>query len=151
MNDVKKPTGLPKTVSFRLGTVGSVVADRFAARIETLELKPKHAGLMTTLSHGEAASQQELAGRLGVAPSLVVALADHLERLGAIERVRDPGDRRRQVLTLTGHGYTLLAECERAARELDEELTAGLTAKERTAFLRALGVLAAEAGLPTGE
>ncbi|WP_040805956.1 MarR family winged helix-turn-helix transcriptional regulator [Nocardia concava] len=151
MNEVKKPTELPKTVAFRLGTVGSVVADRFAARIAGLDLKPKHAGLMTALSHGEAASQQELAKRLGVAPSLVVSLADHLERLGAIERVRDPEDRRRQVLTLTEPGYELLAACEQAAKELDKELTAGLTAKERTAFLRALGVLAAEAGLPTGE
>ncbi|MFE3102394.1 MarR family winged helix-turn-helix transcriptional regulator [Nocardia tengchongensis] len=151
MNDVKKPTGLPRTVAFRLGTVGAVVADRFAARIEELDLKPKHAGLMTALSHGEAASQQELAGRLGVAPSLVVALADHLERLGAIERVRDPGDRRRQVLRLTAHGHTLLAACEQAALELDDELTAGMTAAQRTALQRALGVLAAEAGLPTGE
>ncbi|MFE5286980.1 MarR family winged helix-turn-helix transcriptional regulator [Nocardia sp. NPDC056611] len=151
MNDVKKSTELPKTVAFRLGTVGAVVADRFAARIEPLDLKPKHAGLMTALSHGEAASQQELAGRLGVAPSLVVALADHLERLGAIERVRDPADRRRQVLTLTEPGYALLAACEQAARELDTELTAGLRPGERTALQRALGVLAAEAGLPTGE
>ncbi|WP_405132822.1 MarR family winged helix-turn-helix transcriptional regulator [Nocardia sp. NBC_01388] len=151
MNDVKKSSGLPGTVAFRLGTLGSAVTDRFAARIESYDLKPKHAGVLTALSIGQAASQQELAALLGVAPSLVVALADHLERLGAIERVRDPADRRRQVLTLTDHGRELLRKCERAARDLDGELTAGLTAAERAAFQRALGVLAAEAGLPNGE
>lgn len=151
MNEVKKVGGLPATVSFRLGTLGSAVADRFAARIEAYDLKPKHAGLLTALSLEQAASQQELAIRLGVAPSLVVALADHLERLGAIERVRDPQDRRRQVLTLTDRGRELLRDCTEAARTLDDELTAGLTAAERRALLRALGRLAADAGLPIGD
>ncbi|WP_307796465.1 MarR family winged helix-turn-helix transcriptional regulator [Actinomadura barringtoniae] len=142
MNDVK----LPETLAFRLGTVGAVVADRFAERIAAHDLKPKHAGLLTALSAGEVASQQDLAARLGVAPSLVVALADHLEGLGAIERVRDPRDRRRQVLTLTGHGRELLQACGEAARSLDEEITAGLSAAQRKALQAALGVLAAEAG-----
>jgi len=35
---------------------------------------------------------------MGVAPSLVVALADHLKELEAVQRVRDPADRRRQIL-----------------------------------------------------
>ncbi|MRH89242.1 MarR family transcriptional regulator [Nocardia sp. SYP-A9097] len=151
MNEVKNPAGLPSTLSFRLGTLGSAVADRFAARIAAYDLKPKHAGLLTALSLEQVASQQELALRLGVAPSLVVALADHLERLGAIERLRDPADRRRQVLTLTDRGRELLRDCTTAARTLDEELTAGLTAAERGAFLRVLGRLAADAGLPTGD
>lgn len=38
---------------------------------------------------------------MGVVPSLVVTLADQLEGLGAIERVRDPDDRRRHRLGLT--------------------------------------------------
>jgi len=144
VDDVK----LPETLTFRLGTLGAAVADRFADRIAAHDLKPRHAGMLTALSMGEAASQQELAGRLGVAPSLMVALADHLAKLGAIERVRDPRDRRRQVLTLTGHGRELLVACADAARSLDEEITAELSADQRTALHAALGVLAGEAGLP---
>jgi DNA-binding MarR family transcriptional regulator len=142
--------GLPGTIVFRLGTVGSVAGDRFAERIRAYDLKPKHAGLMTALSEGAAASQQELAARLGVAPSLVVSLADHLEALGAVRRVRDPADRRRQALALTDHGRGLLEQCAAAARALDEELTAALAPGQRAALLGALGVLAAACGLPAG-
>ncbi len=140
MSNVKS-TGLQATVAYRLGTLGAEVADRYADRIASHGLKPKHAGLMAALGQGSAASQQDLARHLGVAPSLIVALADHLERLGAIERVRDPHDRRRQVLTLTAHGRDMLAHCEAAARSLDEELTAALTADQRSALDQALTVL----------
>jgi DNA-binding MarR family transcriptional regulator len=148
VNDVKRESGVPGTVVYRLGVLGTLAADRFAARIEPHDLKPKHVGLMTALAAGRPASQQELATRLGVAPSLVVSLADHLEALGAITRVRDPDDRRRQVLTLTAHGRKLLKDCETVARQLDDEFTAALTAPQRAALSRALGILAADAGLP---
>ena len=148
---MKNVSGLPATIVFRLGTVGSVAGELFAERIQAYDLKPKHAGLMTALSEGVPASQQELAARLGVAPSLVVSLADHLETLGAVRRVRDPGDRRRQVLTLTDHGRALLEQCAAAASALDEEFTAALAPEQRVALHDALGVLAAAHGLPSGE
>lgn len=138
---------LPGTVAFRLGTLGAIVGDRFARRIAAHGLKPKHAGLMTALEAGVAASQQDLAARMGVAPSLVVALADHLVELGAIERRRDPSDRRRQLLTLTDHGCELLDRCAAAAREVDEEITAPLTPLQRAALHDALGVLSEKEGL----
>ncbi|MQY09859.1 MarR family winged helix-turn-helix transcriptional regulator [Actinomadura macrotermitis] len=143
MNDVKE------TLAFRLGTLGTLMQDRFAAKVASYELKPKHVGLMAVLRDGTAAaSQQDLAARLGVAPSLIVALADHLERLGAVERVRDPGDRRRQTLALTERGADLLARCVEAARELDDEIAASLSPPQRAALHEALGRLAAGAGLP---
>ncbi|MFJ9456392.1 MarR family winged helix-turn-helix transcriptional regulator [Kitasatospora sp. NPDC101447] len=141
--------GIPGTVVFKLGTLGTVAADRFAAAVEPLGLKPKHVGLMVALAHATSASQQDLAARLGVVPSLVVSLADHLERLGAVERVRDPADRRRQILTLTDEGRELLARCTATAQTLDRQFTAALTPAQLTALQQALAVLAAEAGLPT--
>ncbi|GII28478.1 MarR family winged helix-turn-helix transcriptional regulator [Planotetraspora mira] len=148
MDDVKRATGLPATVVFRLGTLGSLAGERFAEKIEAYDLKLKHAGMMTALSLGPAISQQDLAAKMGVAPSLVVSLADHLEALGAIQRVRDPQDRRRQVLTLTEHGRELLGKCAAAARALDEEFTAALTPDQISALQQALGILTAQAGLP---
>ncbi|MFI5688274.1 MarR family winged helix-turn-helix transcriptional regulator [Streptomyces sp. NPDC051636] len=149
MNEVKGSAGLPQTLVFRLGTLGAVIGDRFAERIEPYDLKPKHVGLLTALGQDSFASQQDLAARLGVAPSLVVSLADHLESLGAVQRVRGPDDRRRQVLTLTERGHQLLGDCAAEARALDTEITAHLSADQRDALLEALGGLAARAGLPT--
>jgi DNA-binding MarR family transcriptional regulator len=143
VNDVK---GLNGTLTFRLGVLGTVVTNRFADRIAALDLKPKHAGVLVALSTGSGASQQELAGRMGVAPSLMVTLADHLEDLGAIERVRDPDDRRRQNLSLTRKGRDLLAKCTRIAQQIDDELTAEVDGAERLPAL--LGALAARESLP---
>ncbi|GGN82413.1 MarR family transcriptional regulator [Streptomyces albiflavescens] len=151
MNDVKpsqEPDGPTGTLAFRLGTVGTLVTARFAAAVEDLGVKPKHVGLLSVIGSGAPASQQDVARTMGVVPSLVVTLADQLEELGAIERVRDPDDRRRHRLGLTPEGHTLLAECTARARALDEELTAGLSTAERDTLSRAMGVLAREAGLP---
>lgn len=142
------PTGLTATVVFKLGTLGASATARFTREIEGLGLKPKHIGLMAALTFAAAASQQEVAARMGVVPSLVVSLADHLEGLGAVQRVRDPQDRRRQVLTLTEEGRRLLDRCESVARALDDEITTGLTADQRKALEEALQVLADRVGLP---
>jgi DNA-binding MarR family transcriptional regulator len=125
-----------------------MVADRFAERIATLDLKPKHAGVLVALSIESGLSQQELAARMRVAPSLVVTLADHLENMGAIERIRDPGDRRRQNLALTRKGRDLLAKCARLAEDLDHKLTAELAEQDRARLHHVLGVLATREGLP---
>ncbi|MFF5213068.1 MarR family winged helix-turn-helix transcriptional regulator [Streptosporangium sp. NPDC000396] len=147
MNDVN-PASPVATVAFRLGTLGAVMTDRFAARIESYDLKPKHVGLMTVLDSGGGSSQLEIARIMGIAPSLVVSLADHLENLGAIQRIRDPEDRRRQVLTLTASGRDLLRDCAREAQEVDAEFTAGLSPADQATLSRLLGTVAAVAGLP---
>lgn len=149
MSDVKG-TPLFTTAAFRLGTVGAVVADRFAARIADHDVKPKHVGLLAALTAAPATSQLDLARLMGVAPSLVVRLADHLEDLGAVERVRDPGDRRRQALRLTDRGRDLLATCAEISRSLDREVLAGLSAADRAALRSALATVAGNLDLPTG-
>jgi DNA-binding MarR family transcriptional regulator len=153
MSDVNGATeerlpGLTSTLVFQLGTLGTVATDRFSRALEAFDLglKPKHVGLLVTLAAGAAASQQELAARMGVAPSLVVSLADHLEQLGAVQRVRDRQDRRRQVLTLTDDGRRLLDRCEAASRELDAELGAELTDAQRSALTETLHLLAHRVG-----
>ncbi|WP_412540535.1 MarR family winged helix-turn-helix transcriptional regulator [Longispora sp. K20-0274] len=130
------------TMAFRLSSLGAVVTDQFAGRIEPLGLKPRHADLMAAVAGGTPRSQQDLARTMGVAPSLIVALADQLEDLKALHRVRDPHDRRRQVLKLTRKGRTLLAACTAHARAVDAELTARLVPLERDMLHHVLGTLA---------
>jgi DNA-binding MarR family transcriptional regulator len=132
------------TTSFLLGTTGVLVARRYADRIEHLDLKPKHVGILTLLAGSPAESQLDLARTMRIAPSLVVRLGDHLEGLGAVERTRDPADRRRQTLRLTDHGRALLAECTAIADTLDAELLAAVPEPDRAGLHDALaGILAA--------
>lgn len=147
VNDVK----WNETLSFRLGSLGALVSDQYARALAVHDLKPKHVGLLGVLDAGLAASQLEIAGLMRVAPSLVVSLADHLESMGAIERLRDPADRRRQILSLTGKGRGLLTECTTTALALDAELAIGLTPSQQAALSEALGLLAASYGLPVRE
>ncbi|MFB7905960.1 MarR family winged helix-turn-helix transcriptional regulator [Kitasatospora sp. NPDC059146] len=149
--DAVNPPSLTSSLAFRLGTLGTVATARFTAAVESRGLKPKHVALLATLDAGAAASQLELAQVMGVAPSLVVSLADQLQALGAVARERDPADRRRQTLTLTADGRALLHECTALAHAVDDELAAALSPAERESLRRALGVLAREAGLPVEE
>jgi len=144
MAPVKKAT-LEHTATFQLGTIGAVVAQRFAEKIEPLGLKPKHVGLLTLLAANPASSQLDMATAMNVAPSLVVRIADQLESLGAIERTRDPDDRRRQTLRLTERA--LFAECASITRDLEADLLAGLQIAERKALIAALRHVAGNLGL----
>ncbi|MFC9325148.1 MarR family winged helix-turn-helix transcriptional regulator [Kitasatospora sp. NPDC057015] len=141
---------MQESVVFRLGVLGATATELFAAAVEPYGLKPKQVGLMIVLSAGLAASQLDVARVMGVAPSLVVGFADHLEGLGAIRRTRDPADRRRQLLTLTDRGRELLDTCSALARSLDAEFTDGLTPQEHAVLAGLMGRLAVGRGLPAG-
>ncbi|MFC4111033.1 MarR family winged helix-turn-helix transcriptional regulator [Nonomuraea zeae] len=144
VNDVK----WTETLSFRIGTLGALIADEYGEALAIHEVKLKHVALLAVLDSELAASQLEIAKVMRVAPSLVVSLADHLEAMGAVTRLRDPADRRRQILSLTGKGRDLLAECTAKALALDAKLAADLTSSQHAALGAALGRLAAAYGLP---
>jgi len=129
------------SLTYHLGQVGALATERYAARLEKIDLKPKHVALLLVLQSGTAASQLEIAKILGVAPSLVVMFADHLEELGAIRRVRDPLDRRRQLLSLTDKGKVWLYECAGMAKSVDQEIAGVLSKEERALLLSMLAKL----------
>ena len=135
-------------LTFRLGVLGAMQEARYAEALAPSGLKPKHVALLGLLERDGADSQQEVARRMRIAPSLVVLLADQLEDLGAVDRVRDPLDRRRQNLTLTAEGHKMLATCTDLAVGLDEELVAPLTAADRAALRRIMAKLAVANDLP---
>ncbi|MEU5875486.1 MarR family winged helix-turn-helix transcriptional regulator [Glycomyces sp. NPDC047369] len=132
---------LTSSLAFQLGVLGTTVTDLISARLAPLGLRPKHAGLLALLASGGARSQAEAAEVMGVAPSLMVNLADRLQELGAVTRERDRGDRRRQVLAITEDGRALLKSCNGFAAGIDEDLTADLDAAEVQVLRRALAVM----------
>jgi len=147
VNDVKSL--LRGTTAFRLGLLGTLLSNQFGERIgAALDLKLKHAGVLVALDTRGSASQQELATLVGVAPSLVVALADHLEDLGAIERIRSDVDRRRMDLRLTPKGHALLVRCDEIAQTLSDEVTAALPRADREKLHKLLGAVTAHHKLP---
>ena len=59
--------------------------------------------------HGSSC-QSELARGLGLTSRALTALVDRLERQGSAERVRDPQDRRRNVVRVTERGGSFMSE-----------------------------------------
>jgi len=124
------------SASVRLGILGVQVTELARQRLEPLGLTPKQVGLMAFVDSRTKASQREIASGMRVAPSLVVTLVDQLEALKAVTRIRRPGDRRVQEISLTEVGRKLLSEALVVVRALDEDLTAHLADGDRRALDR---------------
>lgn len=77
-------------------------------------------------------SQQQVAARLGVDRTTMVALLDGLETKGLVARRADAGDRRRNVLELTADGHTALEKAVYASDTAERQLLAALDHTEST-------------------
>jgi DNA-binding MarR family transcriptional regulator len=129
-------------IAFLLAQLGASAADEFAVALAKHDLTPPYAGIMRLLQAQPGLSQQRLAEELGLAPSRIVAYIDDLEDRGWIERARDAGDRRVNVLTITAAGRAAFTAIAGVAREHEKRVTAGLSDTERTRLLALLTKLA---------
>lgn len=86
------------------------LSERMTAALEPYGMNPRELGVLSAIQAGgieeggQEWSQMELAGRLGVDRTTMVALIDGLERKGLVERRRSARDRRRNVVLLTAEG-----------------------------------------------
>lgn len=102
-------------IAFLLSQLGAHAAMQFGARVEELGLTPPLVGVLRMISDRPGLSQQQLAGKLGLLPSKVVAFVDDLEDRDLVTRTRGTRDRRVQHLTLTAAGTELLGEVREVA------------------------------------
>lgn len=141
---------MPGGVAFLLAQLGAHAAARFGERISEHDLTPPMAGILGLLSGAPGISQQELATRLGVLPSRLVAFVDELEDRGLVQRIRDDVDRRRNSLQLTEAGRAALATIGRVGRAHEASLTAALSDRDREQLVALLQRIAEEQGLTPG-
>ena len=140
----------PKGAAFLLAQVGAHAAAGFADRLTPLGLTPAHAGLLRVIAMTSGGSQQEVAAKLGMFPSRLVALIDELQERGLVERSTNPGDRRTHALRLTPDGQHAIDAIGRIAREHQEALLAALTRDERDTLATLLRRIARDQGLTSG-
>jgi DNA-binding MarR family transcriptional regulator len=82
-----------------------------------------------------------VAEHLGIGLASASALVDRLVRRGLVDRVQDPAERRRVVLTLTPLGSTRLAIATDATRRHLARALTDLTPVERATITAAMAVL----------
>jgi DNA-binding MarR family transcriptional regulator len=136
--------------AFLLAQLGAHAASQFAERLGVLELAPPDAGILRLLRVAAGLSQQELASRLQIHPSRLVAILDNLERRGFVERRANTEDRRLYSLYLTKDGGEVLERIGKVAREHQDALLSVLNKEERDELANVLQKIADQQGLVRG-
>jgi DNA-binding MarR family transcriptional regulator len=80
----------------------------------------------------------------------MVTVIDNLEHKGLAKRLPHPQDRRAVAVTLTAKARRLLPSLHDEGRDLEDEIAAPLSSKERAALRDLLQRVAAGAGLIPG-
>src|SRR5690349_14045777 len=132
-------TPLPVAVSSRLALTLVRIGDEMSTRgqqvlEDELGINGRDYTALAVIADDEPRSQLELARMMGKAPALCVALIDDLEAAGLAQRVRDPNDRRRSIVSLTPAGEQLLERADKVADEVAANVLDGLSADEVAAF-----------------
>ena len=83
-------------------------------------------------------TQSELARRMGIERSGLVAIVDELEGRDYLKRAAVPGDRRVQALLPTEAGRQAYSEAIKAVRAHEDRLFSGMTRAERETLLTLL-------------
>jgi DNA-binding MarR family transcriptional regulator len=104
---------------FRAGT--EVLHRRFAERGHP-EIRPPHGNVMQFLDD-DGTRVSVLAERAQITKQSMAELVLHLERLGYVERVPDPSDRRAKLVRATPRGKQLYAIARDVVAEIEAEWT----------------------------
>jgi len=121
----------PRSVGFLISQLGFLSSRGFMEALEPVGIEPREFLLMRFVAASEGQSQQVLAERLGVPPSRMVALVDHLQQAGFVERRAHPDDRRIRGLHLTRKGKGVLERAGKIAIDYETRLCSGINRQER--------------------
>jgi DNA-binding MarR family transcriptional regulator len=98
-------------------------------------------GALRVIAGGEAKSQQDVAGILGVDRTSMVALLDALEQAGIVARRPSEQDRRRNVIELTKPGREIFVQAEQSSLAVEKDFVGGLGDEGASDLRRALASL----------
>lgn len=143
-------TELDERIPFLLSQLGAHVSSDFQRRLAPIGADPRTYAVLVALASSDGQSQRELSERLGIHRNAMVMVIDGLEQRGLAKRLTHPDDRRAVAVTLTAKARRLLPALDDQGRELEDEIAAPLSAKERATLRGLLQRVAAGAGLIPG-
>ena len=101
------------------------------------DVRPAH-GCVFQYTEPDGSRLTDLAQRAGLTKPTVLAAVDDLERLGYVERVPDPEDRRAKLVQLTARGAAAAAEGARIIAGIETDWAGRLGPRRSGALRRAL-------------
>ena len=151
--DADQPAGLESPelhVSYAVARLERAVRGAIADRVRPYGLTTLQYTTLSVLGRREGLSNAQLARRSYMTPQSMSEVIAALEREGLIVRAPHPDHRRVYPARLTPKGRRVLAACEDAVVEMEEQMMATLSPAERSELLLVLKscVRALGAGFP---
>lgn len=114
------------------------IGNVFYERMAPYGLKQADFSVLVLLADNPGATSRQLCATLDILPPNFVRLIGALDRRGLIERRPHPQDGRAVGLYLSAEGQALAAETRAVVTELETEVVAGLSERERDTLRRLL-------------
>lgn len=118
------------------------LADLTAEALAPLKISGRELAVLLVIAEQPLASQLQVATRMGVDRTTMVALIDELEHKRLVERRPDPADRRRNLVVLTRPGAKTTQQGAAAARKAEQAFLEPLSQDDASDIRQALRVLA---------
>lgn len=110
-------------------------------RLSAYGLSVPKALLLLEISPDKGENPKSLAAKLDLENSSMTGLLDRLEKIGLVERHRDPHDRRSVLIFLTPSGIKARDTIKALVDELDRKLQETLPAEDVKAFRRISSII----------
>ena len=129
----------------RLGYLLKHVQLRFfeltAAALAPFGINGREAAVLRVIDDPLPLAQAEIARRMGIDRTTMVALIDELQERGLVQRRQDPDDRRRNVVELTAAGRDTLQQAAQAWEQAERAFLSPLSGAEAEQFRETLRAL----------
>jgi DNA-binding MarR family transcriptional regulator len=132
------PAALANRLGYLLKHAQLRLAGLGASALAPFGINGRECAVLIVIDDAPPLSQLELARRMGVDRTTMVALIDELEAKALVARHPDPHDRRKNVIALTDAGRTTLREARTAHDHAEERFLDGLSEQDSAHLKRIL-------------
>jgi DNA-binding MarR family transcriptional regulator len=125
-------------ISYVVARLERALRRELADRIQPHGLTVPQYTTLSVLSSRSGLSNAQLARRSYITPQTMSEVIGALEEKGLVERAPDPGHGRILRITVTSRGRRVMAKCDAAVNEMEEQMLAELSEGDRAGLLQAL-------------
>lgn len=138
---MEEPDALSGSVSYRIRLLQIASYKSFEQKVTGFGAAPRYFGVLKLIEANPGIPQARLAEAIYLDRSSLVPIIETLGKEGWVERRASARDKRVRRVFLTESGAERLKQLEKDVAAHEAELTAGLTARQKSTLLSLLGKL----------
>ena len=117
-------------IGFLINKAAQSVVARSDALLEPFGINSRHYGILYVIVQEPGLPQKAIGEKLRIDRTTMVKLVDDLEKLGLVQRQKDPNDRRAYALSLSALGEEKLPDISQHVQQAEALILASLTPEE---------------------